>query len=342
MKTLPIIFLFFVSIASAQFVGGESVTQIVDLPSSARAQYLGKAAFTYTDKDVSLAPTNSSLLDVSMKYKVQLGSSFMYGNDMLNIYTVLPIQKKHALGLGIQKMDYGYVPITDVNGIGYGRIRPQEYVFQGQYSFAFHKYKVGIGTKFIYTELVSNPSLACGIDISALRSDSSGSQTYGFIIKNVGGEIIQSKNESKLLPFDIQFGYSKRLAHMPFRFGVVAHHLHTWNITYDDPASATKSGFGNSTTTSTEYSFVDNLFRHLAFSGELYLGKIIRVGMSYDHLKRSELSFEGNKGLAGFSFGLGIVTKRFDFGYAHSKYTTVGSINHFSLVVKVNEFLKKK
>jgi hypothetical protein len=341
MKGLIAIILIVQTHLSAQMIGGESVFQVSNLPSSARAQYLGRGAITFDDKDVTLAHTNPSLLDVSMKYKTLLSASLLFGNNILSAYTVLPIQKTHALGVGIQKLDYGYIQRADVNGVVYGRMNPLEYNIRGQYSFSYHKYKIGVGANFVFAQIVHSSSLACGIDISAMRTDSSGYQTYGFIIKNIGGEIIQTKNETKSIPFDIQFGFSKRLEHLPFRFGVLAHHLHRWDITYDDPANIVKSGFGSTTTTS-EFSIVDNIFRHLAFSGELYLGKVIRVGLSYDHLKRTELIYEGNRGMAGFSFGLGVVSKRFDFGYAHSKYSPVGSVNHFSLVVKVNEFLKKK
>lgn len=326
------------STAYAQ-VGGENAYEFLNLPSSARAQYLGRAAMACNDGDISLLGTNPALLSDKMQKKINVSSNFFFGANANHLEYVQPIKKIGNLGMGVHQMNYGPIEKTDEFGRVIGSINPMDLYLNAQYATKLDKYTLGANAKLIYSNLGSTSSYGCAVDIAIMHSDSSLSQTFGFLIKNLGGQVVQFNATKEPLPFDIQFAYSKRFKHLPFRLTILAHDLYRWDITYDDPDLQTTNSFTNASTSN--YSFLNNAFRHLSFSGEFYFGKVIRVGIGYDHQKRTELIFETNRGLAGFSFGFGIVTRKFDFGYSIAKYSPVGASNHFSLVLKFNEFLKK-
>ncbi|HZG00521.1 MAG TPA: hypothetical protein VEY71_05935, partial [Chitinophagales bacterium] len=87
---------------------------------------------------------------------------------------------------------------------------------------------------------------------------------------------------------------------------------------------------------------VDKAFRHAVFGAELYLGKVLRANVGYNHLRRAELAFEERKTLGGFSFGLQLALRKFGVSYAYSIYNVAVASNHFSLYLNTTELLPGK
>jgi hypothetical protein len=55
-------------------------------------------------------------------------------------------------------------------------------------------------------------------------------------------------NEEQL-PFDMQLGFSKRLKKAPIQLSATAHHLHQFNLAYNDTAGASNGGQEMNTST---------------------------------------------------------------------------------------------
>lgn len=328
-------------LANAQ-TGGESVYNFLNVPISARSQYLGRAGMSFCDDDISLIVSNPSHLSAKMHQKLLVSSNILFNNSFNSLGYAHKFKKIGTLGFVLQGNSYGEIPVTDINGNKTGTMRPSNFCLNNIYEYSVGSYRLGFNGKIIYSNLGKEfNSYACGLDFAITKTDSANYRSFSFIIKNIGGQILPYEYRGEPLPFDIQFGFSQRLKHLPFRFGILLHDLYRWDITYDDPALYKVNSFNNNATPVGKYGFVDNLFRHISFSGEFYLGKSFRVGVGYDHQRRAELAYESGIGLSGFSFGFNIVTKAFDIGYSLAKYSTVGSSNQFSAVVKINELYKK-
>ncbi len=54
--------------------------------------------------------------------------------------------------------------------------------------------------------------------------------TATLLFKHIGRQLISYTDEKELLPFDIQFGLSKKLKHLPFRYSLAIHNLHQFDI----------------------------------------------------------------------------------------------------------------
>lgn len=339
---ISIVSFFFVQMLAAQ-VGGESTFNFLSVPTSARAQYLGRAGMSYKDDDIALVLSNPSHMTKSMEKKMMVSSNFFFGNSFNNITYVTPLKKVGTIGLAMQGYLYGKFPRTDISGNVIGELSPLDFCFNGIYQRNVGPYSIGVTGKMVYSQLDNtNSSYGCGIDLAFSRTDSSGYFCYSFMIKNLGAQILPYNSTAESFPFDLQFGLSQRLKHLPLRLGVLVHDLHRWDITYDDPALFKTNTLNNTAVSSGKYSFVDNIFRHLSFSAEVYFGKSFRIGLGYDHQRRTELAYESALGLAGMSMGFNISARKFDIGYSLAKYSVVGASHQFTLVVKFNEYFNKK
>jgi len=84
------------------------------------------------------------------------------------------------------------------------------------------------------------------------------------------------------------------------------------------------------------------VFRRLIFGTELLLSDNFQLRFGYNHLLRKELKQEATSGGAGFSFGLMLKVKRFEFSYARALYHSAGGSNTIQLTTNLSGIVKKK
>ena len=208
----------------------------------------------------------------------------------------------------------------------------------------FERLRAGANLKLITSQLESYNSLGLAMDLGAYYQDTSGRTTFGLVIKNIGTQLTTYREDNREdLPFDIQFGITKRLKHLPFRVGLTIHNLHRGNLVYDDPnAVEPTSLFGNEEVSENKIGvFVDNVFRHTILNGEFLLGKKenFNIRFGYNHFRRRELTVSSaSRSLSGFSLGFGFMVKRFKINYGHQFYAIAGGNNHFSLTTKLGRW----
>jgi hypothetical protein len=65
-------------------------------------------------------------------------------------------------------------------------------------------------------------------------------------------------------------------------------------------------------------------FLHLVFHAELRLGKALRLRGGYNALKRAEWAFPERSGSSGFTFGAGLVSRRFRIDFGTGAQTLAG------------------
>ena len=131
---------------------------------------------------------------------------------------------------------------------------------------------------------------------------------------------------------------------MPLRFSIIAHHLHKWDMRYDDPEIREDNEFSgsgvNNNQNLTAGDVVDNIFRHLIFNFELLLGKkeVLRLRVGYDRLKQGELGVVGLRTLSGISGGFGVKIYKFNIDYGFSVYHISGTMHHFGITTRFSDF----
>ena len=131
----------------------------------------------------------------------------------------------------------------------------------------------------------------------------------------------------------MQVGITKRLLHAPLSFSITAHHLHQFDITYNDTTFNNENGFDNPS------GGFDKFFRHFVFATTVYFGDRIEAQLGYNHLRRKELNIgEVKNGLNGFSMGVGVLLNKLTIRYARSNYQNNTGYNQFGLNMKLNEY----
>jgi len=327
-------------------VGGNSVYEFLNLPSSARITGLGGNLITVVDDDGALAFHNPALLNPLMHQNLSFNTNLHFAginNGYFN-YTHFRENWKTTLQAGMQYISYGTFQAANELGQIEGEFKAAEYAFTlGAARPLYEKLTVGANLKLISSQLESYNSFGVTADLAAVYHDTASQWVATLVFQNVGSQIsTYAPDNFEALPFDIQFGVSKKLRYLPFRLSVIAHSLHRWNITYDDPNQEQATlFFGEEAQGENQFElFVDNLFRHFVFNGEFLLGRQenFRLRVGYNHFQRQELSVERLRSIAGFSLGVGFKVKQFRIDYGRNFYHLVGSVHHFSVSTNLQEF----
>jgi len=336
----------FVFDSSAQ-TGGRHVYEFLSLPVSSRVSGLGEKLISVADQDVNLAGANPAVLNELMHQQLSVNHRFFFSGIQHGNFAYankLPFKDMMIHG-GIQYIRYGEFIAADFFGNREGTFTANETALNiGVSKLVNERIRVGLNTKLIQSRFESYQSFGLGFDLGVMYSNPEKKSTAGLVFKNIGLQFNNYADERESIPFDIQLGYSKRLAHLPFRYSITAHQLHRWNLIYDDPDGEQNSiNFGDEDTESRFSVITDNIFRHLIFSGEFLLGKSenIQLRFAYNHLRRKELAVSNYIGNGGFSVGAGIKFGKFKLDYAYSMYHLAGGSSHVGLAWNMDAFMKR-
>jgi hypothetical protein len=330
--------------------GGGSTYSFLNLTPAPRIAALGGIAFATTATDVNFAFYNPALLDSNHQNKLALNfvnylADIKFGSG---IYAG-KLKKIGYYSLGFQYFDYGTFTRTDAGANELGTFNPQDYVLQMGYTYpivikkpSIQSLNIGTNIKFIGSQYEIYSSAGVAADVVLSYKNLPNQLAVALLLKNIGTQLKPyTADNYEPLPFDMQLNLSKRLAHLPLRVGVVLHHLHRWDIRYDDPLDRyykeRQLPTAEGVVTPEKTYFFDKALRHVALNGEFNLGKALHLQLGYNHLRRQELSLPTYKGRNGISFGVGIHTQRIGISYANSAYGLVGASQHLSVNINVNK-----
>jgi Uncharacterised protein family (UPF0164) len=331
---------------SAQVNGGQYVFPTLGLSTGARLTALGGTQIAVMDDDVIFAAANPAATNPLMSGRLTLNHNFFL-SDMQHGY-VGYAQHLPKLGFtahgSIQYLDYGDIKRADEYGTVNGTVNAKEQQFLlGAAKPLSDKVSLGLNLRLGNAVLDSYRSMALAADAGVLYADSARRFTVALVVKSAGTQLNSFNGERETLPFDVQLGLSKRLRHLPFRLGLVFHHLHDWNIRYDDPNLKDDDVllFGEEQPQENKLNAeIDNFFRHLIFNGEFLLGRneAFRLRFGYNHLRKRELSVQNYRSLAGFSGGFGFKIKRFRLDVGYASYHLAGGVLHLGIGTNLRDF----
>ena len=331
---------------SAQ-TSSQEAYEFLSLPSSARETALGGSLITVVDEDISLAFSNPAALNPQMHNRLNFNHNFHLAGISNGYFSYgRSVEKwKTTFHAGVKYIDYGTFDEADEFGNRNGEFTAGELaVFIGGAYSMNERLSIGSNLKFIQSDFAGFNSTGLATDIAMTYRNAESRLTVSAVAKNLGSQISSYNNDLRLAPIDLQIGVSKRLKYLPFRFSVIAHHLHQWNIRYDSPLAQEVDILGDPIESSGFSKFTDNFFRHFIFNGEFLFGsnEVMRLRLGYNHLRRKELSVSGLRSLAGFSLGLGFKVSSFRLDYGVGYHHLAGGVNHVSISTDLDSFFKKK
>lgn len=325
-------------------IGGTYAFEWLQSPLNARLTALGGSQITVKDNDLALAAANPSLLNANTHRQISVNHSFTFADIGTGFL---------GYGHSIDSITYAYIGIgyaTYGDFIGADAIGNETAIFSGS-EVALQvgvgrqmneRISLGVSFKPVYGTLESYNSFGLAADVGLTYQKPNAPWSASFLVKNIGTQFSAYGNETSSMPLDVQIGYSRKLKYLPFRFSILLHNLHRWDVRYDDPNAPEETDIlGNPINTSSDFSKrLDNLFRHVALGGEFLLGKNqnFRVRFGYNHLRRKELTVSSFRSLAGFSGGIGFKIKGFRIDYGIGYYHLAGGTNHLSISTDLGRF----
>jgi hypothetical protein len=324
----------------AQTLGGTTVFNFLKVPNTPQLSALGGINVSQISNDIGLAFNNPALLTPAMHSQMNaVFNDFYSGITSYHLSLGYRHEKLNTNFLwGLNYFNYGSTDQTDAAGNMLGKFRPTDWVMQVSASRSYlEKWNYGATIKFISSNYGQYRSNGIAVDVGVLYHDSSKLFSASLLAKNMGSQLKKyDGTDPGDLPFDLQVGLTKRLANAPFGFSITAHHLHQFNISYNDTIFNNENSFDNGS--DKKFTF-DKFFRHIVIATTIYLGDKVEVTAGYNHLRRKELNIgSGGNGLNGFSLGAALILDKLQVRYARAHYQNNTGYNQFGLNMTLNKY----
>lgn len=347
MKKLVLVISALFALNSFAQIGGTRTYRFLDLAATPRGAALGGSSMFIWGSDINLLHSNPSLLNPSMSRQ----AAFNYNNFVgdINLY-----QAAYAHSL----KQYGTAAI-DVQTYNYGKFQGYDELGQKTTSFrandnsinlcyakpmADSMFNIGIALKTIISQYDIYQSVGNAVDLGVTYHNKK-DLTMSLLVRNVGFMWKSySKNGAKeALPYDVQFGISKKVPKAPFRLFLLYDQLLKWNMSYVSPVDTTgKASSLNSSDKSQDSTgfqrfrvragkHSDNFMRHIVVGTEIVLSKNFIIQVAYNYRRQREMTLPERRGANGLSLGFNLRVKRFGFAYSFAKMSFPGNSHMFGI-----------
>ncbi len=321
-------------------IGGNYVYDFLSVPLSPRSSALGGSAIAINDGDITLAYENPALLTAatSGKFAIQYVnylSDINYG--LISYAKDLP--KVGSFGIGLQYFNGGEFITSDADGNTFGTFGTSELALNLAYNKSFDSiFSIGAIVKPIYSQLENYKSFGLVMDVGAAYTSADQLFTASILLKNMGAQITKYDEESGEVPFDIQVGMATKLAHAPFRFSIVAHHLNIPKLSYQQTNYPEPTNVEQTPEETESLSFIQETLNHMIFGVEFVPTKNFFLRGGFNYLRRQELKLDDSPGMAGFSWGFGFRIKKIHLSYSNVRYNQAGISNQFAITTRLSDY----
>src|SRR5690554_6453573 len=342
--TRLIIILCFLPLSLIGQTGGKNAFPFLDLPYNARAASLGRQFITAFDDDINTGIQNPASFNSQMDNSMGFNQALLAGgiNHGMIVYAKY-FENVGTAALHLRYVAYGKMDRTDINGEKIGTFSAGDFALGGSIGRTLNQ-NISIGATFnlIWSQLESYNSMGVSIDLAGMYRSESERTTVSAIVRNAGVQLSTYTEKTRApLPIQAMLGVSHKLEHAPFRFSIVAHHLNTWDLSYNDPnAKPTTDPLSGEIVPVKKAGFGEKLGRHFIFQVETLIGKTVRIRGAFDYNQRREMLVQNRPGMGGFSFGAGLNFKRFTVDYGLYVYSSAGFNNLISLRTDFDQWRK--
>jgi hypothetical protein len=328
--------------SKAQTAGNNSF-DFLSFPNSARIAALGGNIGVIRDNDLSLAVANPSLITKDMHNMLALSYVNNYTDINLGYAALARNFEKFGTFTGsLQFIEYGQAKYSDDAGAIGGKFNMADYALNVGWGRNLDSvFSIGANFKLLYSDLEAYNSLGVAVDVAGSYFPDKNT-CFSLLFRNIGSPIYGYTSQGvEPLPFEIQAGMSRRLAHLPFRFSILLQHLEKWNLLYSSTESEIDPFTGQKISRSNLDKFADNAMRHVILGGEFIPARFLSIRLGYNYMRRSELRLDSRPGIVGFSWGIGLHVSRFNIDYSRANYHIVGARNYVTLSTNLDNWVKK-
>lgn len=213
------------------------------------------------------------------------------------------------VGFGVNYVNYGTFDETDELANKIGTFSAGDLAISAGWSSELEEnLSYGIAAKFIYSSIAEARSSAIAADLGLLYYiPGANPVSFGLSLVNLGTQLNPYLSTRENLPLELTLGATVKPEHLPLLLNLDFHDL---NDSQPD--------------------FVSH-FRAFSVGGEFTMSRELRFRFGYQNARRRDLELGSTSGLAGFSFGGGLVLQKLRFDYAFVSLGKIGSLNSISV-----------
>lgn len=317
------------------------VAGLNDLPmlkrsSVARTSALGMRYLPLYTSDITVGLDNPSLLTSGMGSSAMLSYYNMFvGGNMGSLAYAHNFNHVGTMLFGFHFNSFGKFEEYDEYENHVGDFYAADYALSvGWGMWLDSNFSIGTSFKPVLSQYAEYRAVALAFDVAGSFVTDNRRFAATVMANNIGAQIVTFDNSVEKVPFELSAAVSYKLRKAPFRFFFAATELQKWNLRYNDklnPTSQTDPFTGEVTEEKPFVGFLDNLMRHTVFGVELNLGTTLFARVGYSYRQTAEMRGADVLNMSGFSFGVGLHVKRFEFSYARSNYHYGQAPNYFTL-----------
>jgi hypothetical protein len=227
---------------------------------------------------------------------------------------VQPVNKIGNIGFGVMYINYGSFDRTDEDLNTYGKFGAGELACLAGIAINYDKdILIGINAKYIYSSIAEYSSYALAFDLGFLYEIASENLTIGGSILNIGSQFRTYGGTGEPLPKDVKLGITKRPEHLPVYLNIVFHRLNEAGKKFTDR------------------------FSNFTFGAEFIMSDALRLRAGYNNKLRRDMKMGTSAGLAGFSFGGGLVLQNYLVDYSYNSIgKNIDGLHRFSLGINIS------
>ncbi|MCK5824783.1 MAG: type IX secretion system protein PorQ [Ichthyobacteriaceae bacterium] len=318
-------------------IGGDGTYQFLNLTTSARQAALGGDNITTKDYDVNFAEHNPALINNDMDGNLAFNyinyfSDVNYGS----VAYAHSFDSTFTMYTGLKYVDYGSF-VRSTSGYNEGEFYAKEMSLNVGFSYSIDSsFTVGSTVKVINSMFDVWNSYGVAVDLGATYNMPNNGMMFALVLKNIGAQLKTYSGLKEKLPFEIQFGVSSKLKHLPLTWTATFDNLQKLDVTFSNPSLAKEDIDGNIELH--EVSVLNKVMSHVVIGAELFSEKTISARVGYSFRRSFEMQFKDQRYLSGLSFGLGVNLKKFKLSYGKALYHPAGATNYFSVITDFGKF----
>lgn len=320
-------------------VAGLNSLPLLQRSSAARTNALSLRYLPLYSSDITVGLDNPSLLTRGMGGSAMLSYYNMFvGGNMGSLAYAHNFKRVGTVLFGFHFNSFGRFEEYDEYDNYIGDFYAADYALSAGWGMWIDSnFSIGTTFKPVLSQYAEYKALAFAIDLAGSYVSDSRNFAATVMASNIGAQIITFDNKVERVPFELSAALSYKLSKAPFRLFFAATELQRWNLRYEDrlnPTSQTDPFTGEVTEEKPFVGFMDNLMRHTVFGVELNLGTLIFARLAYSYRQAAEMRAADAFNMSGFSFGVGLHIKNFEFSYARRNYHLGQAPNYFTLSYK--------
>lgn len=311
---------------------GNKVFSFLRFPTSSHVNALGGHNISLIERDPSLVFHNPALLGGEMDGMLNL--NYMNYIADINVGSAIftkAFRERGSWGIGATFISYGSMKEMSTDHTPLGDFSGKDLSINAFYSHDLSdKWRGGLSFKVLYSSLADYSSFGLAVDAGLSYYDPDKEFSFAVALKNVGAQLKAYEKDRETLPWDIQLGITKRMAHAPIRLSVTAMYLNQWKFKYIDDTLEEKE---------LDDDFFKTLTKHLVFGVDFIPSENFWLGVGYNPKAGQDFKLkDGGNGLGGFSIGGGFKISKFDLNASVARYHPSALSLMLSLSTTLSDF----